>query len=165
MSALGQKQTFAVHQPMSALPPKATLNAFIRMSAMGQKRTSASAILFWVYACFLVSFGWASKLAAASFFGAPALLSIRDPILILIVPVGVISTAEIGKPAASTPAMARTMSPVVKRRGPSFLFLFGILRGGTRCHATSTDLTATVVRCSGVPKFRRAIMSFDTCGI
>jgi hypothetical protein len=25
MSALGQKQTFAVHQPMSALPPKATL--------------------------------------------------------------------------------------------------------------------------------------------
>ena len=33
MSALGQKQTFAVHQPMSALPPKATLNAFLRMSA------------------------------------------------------------------------------------------------------------------------------------
>src|SRR5262249_3640684 len=33
MSALGQKQTFALHKPMSALPPKATLNAFIRMSA------------------------------------------------------------------------------------------------------------------------------------
>jgi hypothetical protein len=28
MSALGQKQTFAVHQPMSALRPKATLIAF-----------------------------------------------------------------------------------------------------------------------------------------
>ena len=27
MSALGQKRTYAVHQPMSALPPKATLNA------------------------------------------------------------------------------------------------------------------------------------------
>jgi hypothetical protein len=27
MSALGQKQTFAVHQAMSALPPKATSNA------------------------------------------------------------------------------------------------------------------------------------------
>jgi hypothetical protein len=25
MSALGQKQTFAVHQPMSALPPKADI--------------------------------------------------------------------------------------------------------------------------------------------
>jgi hypothetical protein len=86
-------------------------------------------------------------------------------VLILIDPVEVISTAEIGKPAASTPAMARTMSPGVKRRGPSFLFLFGILRVGTRCHATSTDLIATVVCCSGVPKFRRAIMSFDTCGI
>jgi hypothetical protein len=36
MSALGQKQTFAVQKGMSALPPKATLNAFIRMSAMGQ---------------------------------------------------------------------------------------------------------------------------------
>jgi len=33
MSALGQKQTYAVHKAMSALPPKATLNAFIRMSA------------------------------------------------------------------------------------------------------------------------------------
>jgi hypothetical protein len=42
------------------------------------------------------------------------------------------------------------------------LFLFGILPGH---HATSTDLIATVVCCSGVPKFRRAIMSFDTCGI
>src|SRR5262249_38799839 len=28
MSALGQKQTFAPHQPMSALPPKATSIAF-----------------------------------------------------------------------------------------------------------------------------------------
>ena len=27
MSALGQKQTFAVHQPVSALPPKATAKA------------------------------------------------------------------------------------------------------------------------------------------
>ena len=35
MSALGQKQTCAVQKGMSALPPKATLNAFIRMSAMG----------------------------------------------------------------------------------------------------------------------------------
>ena len=37
MSALGQKQTCAVRTGMSALPPKATLNAFIRMSAMGPK--------------------------------------------------------------------------------------------------------------------------------
>jgi hypothetical protein len=36
MSALGQKQTCAAHKSMSALPPKATLNAFIRISAMGQ---------------------------------------------------------------------------------------------------------------------------------
>src|SRR5262249_22636032 len=41
MSALGQKQTFALHQPMSALPPIATSIAFFGMSAMGQKRTSA----------------------------------------------------------------------------------------------------------------------------
>ncbi|MGB8093624.1 MAG: hypothetical protein WCF62_23420, partial [Pseudolabrys sp.] len=33
MSALGHKQTCAVQNVMSALPPKATLNAFIRMSA------------------------------------------------------------------------------------------------------------------------------------
>ena len=33
MSALGHKRTFAVQKGMSALPPKATLNAFIRMSA------------------------------------------------------------------------------------------------------------------------------------
>jgi hypothetical protein len=107
----------------------------------------------------------ASKIGCASFFSAPALLSIRDPTLILIVPIGVISTAWIGKPAASTPAMARTMSPGARRRGPWFLFLFGILRGGTRCHAISTNLIATVVCCSKVRKFRRAIMSFDTCGI
>src|SRR5262245_48482568 len=33
MSALGQKQTFAVHQPMSALPPKADMcsaNSYVR---------------------------------------------------------------------------------------------------------------------------------------
>jgi hypothetical protein len=58
MSALGQKQTFAVHQPMSALPPIATAKAKFRktscllysrkrtcavqlaMSALGEKRTS-----------------------------------------------------------------------------------------------------------------------------
>jgi hypothetical protein len=39
MSALGHKRTCAVQKGMSALLPKATLNAFIRMSAMGQKRT------------------------------------------------------------------------------------------------------------------------------
>jgi hypothetical protein len=39
MSALGQKQTFAVQKRMSALPPKATLIACFGMSAMGQKRT------------------------------------------------------------------------------------------------------------------------------
>ena len=33
MFALGQKQTCAVREGMSALPPKATLKAFIRMSA------------------------------------------------------------------------------------------------------------------------------------
>jgi hypothetical protein len=58
MSALGQKRTFAVHKPMSALPPIATAKANSRkrscplyprkrtcavqlaMSALGQKRTS-----------------------------------------------------------------------------------------------------------------------------
>src|SRR5262245_7362167 len=58
MSALGQKQTYAPHQLMSALPPIATAKADIRkqscllytrkrtcavqlgMSALGQKRTS-----------------------------------------------------------------------------------------------------------------------------
>src|SRR5262245_15585384 len=60
MSALGQKQTHAVQQRMSALPPIATVKADIRkracllyprkrthavqqrMSALGQKRTSAT---------------------------------------------------------------------------------------------------------------------------
>jgi hypothetical protein len=60
MSALGQKQTFALQQGMSALPPIATAKADIRktpcllyprkrtcavqsaMSALGQKRTSPS---------------------------------------------------------------------------------------------------------------------------
>src|SRR5262249_24129838 len=58
MSALGQKQTCALHHPMSALPPIATVNAYSRkgscplyprkrtcavqlvISALGQKRTS-----------------------------------------------------------------------------------------------------------------------------
>jgi hypothetical protein len=40
MSALGQKQTFALQKVMSALPPKATFAAHWRMSALGQKRTS-----------------------------------------------------------------------------------------------------------------------------
>jgi hypothetical protein len=35
MSALGQKQTFAVHQSMSALPPIATSIASFGMSALG----------------------------------------------------------------------------------------------------------------------------------
>jgi len=35
-SALGQKQTCAVHYTMSALPPIATLIAHFGMSAMGQ---------------------------------------------------------------------------------------------------------------------------------
>jgi hypothetical protein len=34
MSALGQKRTFAVQKGMSALPPKATLNAFMRDPAL-----------------------------------------------------------------------------------------------------------------------------------
>src|SRR5215510_7289068 len=60
MSALGQKRTYALHQPMSALPPIATTKAdsrkppcllYIRkrtcaaqlaMSALGQKRTHAA---------------------------------------------------------------------------------------------------------------------------
>ena len=62
MSALGQKQTYAVHQPMSALPPIATAKADFRkqscllypqkrtcavhypMSALGQKRTSRDSL-------------------------------------------------------------------------------------------------------------------------
>jgi hypothetical protein len=41
MSALGQKQTFAPQNVMSALPPKATSNATYGMSAKGHKRTGA----------------------------------------------------------------------------------------------------------------------------
>ena len=36
MSALGQKQTYALQKAMSALPPVATLIAFFGMSALGQ---------------------------------------------------------------------------------------------------------------------------------
>jgi len=36
MSALGQKQTFAAQNGMSALPPVATSIAFFGMSALGQ---------------------------------------------------------------------------------------------------------------------------------
>jgi hypothetical protein len=36
MSALGHKRTFAPQKVMSALPPKATLNAFSPMCAKGQ---------------------------------------------------------------------------------------------------------------------------------
>jgi hypothetical protein len=39
MSALGQKQTFAVQQPMSALTPKRTCAVHLLMSALGQDRT------------------------------------------------------------------------------------------------------------------------------
>jgi hypothetical protein len=39
MSALGQKQTYAVQHDMSALLPIATSIAFFGMSALGQKRT------------------------------------------------------------------------------------------------------------------------------
>src|SRR5262245_60966189 len=42
MSALGQKQTFAVQKGMSALPPIATSIAFFGMSALGQKQTCAA---------------------------------------------------------------------------------------------------------------------------
>src|SRR5262249_51219565 len=44
MSAFGQKQTYAVHQPMSALPPKATAKADSRKRPCllyPQKRTCA----------------------------------------------------------------------------------------------------------------------------
>jgi len=40
MSALGQKQTCAVQNAMSALPPKATSNATCEMSAKSHKLTS-----------------------------------------------------------------------------------------------------------------------------
>ena len=36
MSALGHKRTYAVQKDMSALPPIATLIAFLGMSALGQ---------------------------------------------------------------------------------------------------------------------------------
>jgi hypothetical protein len=45
MSALGQKQTYAVHKAMSALPPIATSIAYFGMSALGQKRTAAKSIV------------------------------------------------------------------------------------------------------------------------
>ena len=38
MSALGHKQTFAVHQPMSALPPKADIRRRFGNVRYGQKR-------------------------------------------------------------------------------------------------------------------------------
>jgi hypothetical protein len=38
MSALGQKQTCAVHQPTSALPPKADIGVSIGRSAKSQKK-------------------------------------------------------------------------------------------------------------------------------
>ena len=38
MSALGQKQTFALHQTMSALPPIATAKAYSRCSALADVR-------------------------------------------------------------------------------------------------------------------------------
>src|SRR5262249_49798474 len=44
MSALGQKQTCAVQNGMSASPPIATQIAFFGMSALGQKRTCACAL-------------------------------------------------------------------------------------------------------------------------
>jgi hypothetical protein len=47
---------------------------------------------------------------------AVAAESMLGPVLILIALVGVISTAQTCKPAASTPSMARTMSAGVKRR-------------------------------------------------
>ncbi|MFZ1187348.1 MAG: hypothetical protein WAO14_28885, partial [Pseudolabrys sp.] len=37
MSALGQKQTFAVQNAMSALPPIATSISYFQMSAKGKK--------------------------------------------------------------------------------------------------------------------------------
>src|SRR5262245_39353568 len=43
MSALGQKQTYAVQKAMSALPPVATSIAFFGMSALGHWRTFVSA--------------------------------------------------------------------------------------------------------------------------
>ena len=41
MCALGRKQTFCDASSMSALPPKATSDAFFQLSALGQKRISA----------------------------------------------------------------------------------------------------------------------------
>jgi hypothetical protein len=67
MSALGHKRTYAVHQPMSALPPKATAKADMcqwscllclrkrtcavhsPMSALGQKRTHAAQQKGWLF--------------------------------------------------------------------------------------------------------------------
>ena len=43
MSALGQKQTYAVQNAMSALLPIATAKAFFRMSAKGTKADSCTA--------------------------------------------------------------------------------------------------------------------------
>src|SRR5262245_1613529 len=41
MSALGQKQTYAMQNDMSAYPQKRTFAVQLEMSAMGQKRTHA----------------------------------------------------------------------------------------------------------------------------
>jgi hypothetical protein len=44
MSALGQKQTCAPQNGMSALPPKATSIAFFGMSALGQQQTNGTSL-------------------------------------------------------------------------------------------------------------------------
>jgi hypothetical protein len=46
MSALGQKQTFAVQKGMSALPPIATSIAFFGMSALGERYLDRLAKLY-----------------------------------------------------------------------------------------------------------------------
>jgi hypothetical protein len=48
MSALGQKQTFALQNVMSALPPIATSIAYFGMSAVGRYKTLPNA--FFAYA-------------------------------------------------------------------------------------------------------------------
>ena len=49
MSALGQKQTFAVQKVMSALPPKADMCSatwYVRFVPIATKRTAANTSLF-----------------------------------------------------------------------------------------------------------------------
>jgi len=62
MSALGQKQTYALQNVMSALHPKACA-VQLAMSAMGQKRTSRADMTVFSMSAFAVAIGCKADMA------------------------------------------------------------------------------------------------------